>query len=111
MVSAKQVSRWRPTCRPQTCWCRGKRFLQMAQYLLDCRQVLDAGESLPRERSECLGHDPHRCAAGPAGLECMSIRGFNICYLISISCNLSATYSSISECLWLRNGLMGQISG
>jgi len=57
MVSAKQVSRWRPTCRPHTCWCRGKLFLRMGEYLLDYRQLLDAGD------------DPHRPAAGPAGFD------------------------------------------
>ena len=36
---------------------------------LDHHSVLDAGESLPRERSECFGHDPDRPAAGPASLD------------------------------------------
>jgi len=41
----------------------------MRQDLPDHHRVLDAGESLPRERSECFGHDLHRPAAGRAGLD------------------------------------------
>jgi hypothetical protein len=32
-------------------------------------RVFDAGKSLPRERSVCFGHDPHRTAARRAGLD------------------------------------------
>jgi hypothetical protein len=40
----------------------------MGENLLNDRRVVDAGESLPRERSECFGHHFHRAAAFPAGL-------------------------------------------
>jgi hypothetical protein len=69
MDSAKQVGRRRPACRPQTGWRRCKLFLQVGQYLLDHHRVLNAGEGLPREHSEWFGHDPHRPAAFPAGLD------------------------------------------
>jgi hypothetical protein len=41
----------------------------MRQNLPDDHRVFDTGESLPRERSECFGHDSHRPAAGRAGLD------------------------------------------
>jgi hypothetical protein len=41
----------------------------MGENLFNDRRVFNAGESLPRERSECFGHDPHRPAAFPAGLD------------------------------------------
>jgi hypothetical protein len=66
-MSAKQIRRWRPACRPQTRWIRGVLSLQMGENLLDNRRIFDAGKSLPRERSECFGHDPHRPTAGTAG--------------------------------------------
>ena len=69
MVSAKQLDRWRPACRPQTCWRRGQLFLQMGENLINDHWIFNAGESLPRERSECFGHDPHRPAAFPASLD------------------------------------------
>ena len=57
MVSAKQVSRWRPACRSQTCWSRGKLFLEMAQYLLNHHRIVDASNHF------------HRAAAFVAGLD------------------------------------------
>jgi len=41
----------------------------MGQNLTDHHWVFDAGESLPRERSECFGHDLHCTATGLAGLD------------------------------------------
>ena len=55
MVSAKQVSRWRPACRPQTCWSRGKLFLQVGQYLIDYRRVFNAGNHLHRATAFTAG--------------------------------------------------------
>ena len=66
-MSAKQIRRWRPACGPQTRWIRGVLSLQMGENLLDDRWIFDAGNSLPRELSECFGHDPHRPTAGTAG--------------------------------------------
>jgi hypothetical protein len=40
----------------------------MRQDLPDHHRIFDAGESLPREQSECFGHDLHRTAAGLTGL-------------------------------------------
>ena len=42
--------------------------MQMGENLLDDRRIFDAGKSLPREQSECFGHDPHRPTAGTTGL-------------------------------------------
>jgi len=54
-MSAKQIRRWRPACRPQTRWIRGVLSLQMGENLLDDRRIFDAG------------NDPHRPTAGTAG--------------------------------------------
>ena len=54
-MSAKQIRRWRPACRPQTRWIRGVLSLQMGENLLDNRRIFDAG------------NDPHRPTAGTEG--------------------------------------------
>ena len=41
----------------------------MGEYLADDVGIFDAGESLPRERSECFGYDLHGIAAGLAGFD------------------------------------------
>jgi hypothetical protein len=41
----------------------------MGEDLFNDRRRFDAGESLPRERSECFGHDPHCPAAFATGLD------------------------------------------
>jgi hypothetical protein len=41
----------------------------MGKYLADDVGIFDAGESLPRERSECFGYELHGIAAGLAGFD------------------------------------------
>jgi hypothetical protein len=41
----------------------------VGEYFLDHHRIFDAGKSLPRERSECFGHDPDRATACVAGLD------------------------------------------
>ena len=50
----------RPTPRPPGSFRRGAFLIKVGEDLL---------ESLPRERSECFGHDPYHPAAFPAGLD------------------------------------------
>ena len=47
-VSAKEVSRWRPTFRTQTRWNRGVYSLQMGENFLNNHWVLDAGNHFRR---------------------------------------------------------------
>ena len=59
----------RPAPRLPGRFRRGIFLIEVGENLLDHHRVINAGESLPRERSECFGHDLHRPAAFPAALD------------------------------------------
>ena len=68
-LSVEQASlRRRPAGRQPGAYDRGVILVEMGENLLDDRRIFDAGESLPRERSDCFGHDPYCPAAGLADL-------------------------------------------
>jgi hypothetical protein len=69
-ASVEQAGLWRRTARRQPRgFCRGVLFVEVSENLLDHHRVFDASESLPRERSECFGHDPDRATASLTGLD------------------------------------------
>ena len=85
MRSAEPTGRWRPPLRQQACFLRSVFLTEVGEDLFDHHRVFsasascvalpraslhsDAGKSLPRERSECFGHDPDRATASLAGLD------------------------------------------
>ena len=59
MLSVKQTDVWGCSGLGQRIRRRRQRtfFLKMRQDFVDYWLILDTGEGLPRERSECIGHN------------------------------------------------------
>jgi hypothetical protein len=69
LESAEQAGLWRcSTVRQQARGSRWCFLFQVRQYLLNDDGILNAGKSLPRERSECFGYDLSRATADSARL-------------------------------------------
>jgi hypothetical protein len=60
---------WYPAVWQPGYFCHRGFFIQVRQNLLNDHRILDAGKSLPRERSECFGYHLDGTTAGTAGLD------------------------------------------